>query len=90
MGNGDNLEPFDELEVGRVHREEGEVLGQSDRGDERVVRTRCGSAACSAETGGDGPEAAGRGRIEGKRVERGLGQLQVRLADTSLDGIIGQ
>ena len=84
VGNGDDSQPIDPREVGRVTGIERKPIGQGDRGDHGVIRS-CGRlAACPPQRGGNLAEGARRIGVERHRIQVGFGLLEVRLARGAL------
>lgn len=79
MRYGDHFEFVDRGEVPGVAGVEREVVGDSDGGDHGVVGADGWFASCSAQAGGDSPEASCGVGVERERFEIGFGLLDMGL-----------
>jgi len=83
VGDGDDGEPVDAGEVTWVARVQGQIVGEGDGGNHRVVGAGSWLASGSTQRSGDLAEAASGGSVEWQRVEVGFGLLEVRLSTGS-------
>ena len=78
----------DPLEVRRVDCVDRQVVRQGNGGNQRVVGARGGFATRAAKVRSNTAESSSRGCVERQRLERGLGELKMRLTYNPLLWII--
>ncbi len=80
----DHVQALDAREVVGIAGIDREAVGESRRGDQRIVGAHGRSPSCSTERGGDPAEGPCRARVESEGVEIRFGLLKVRLSRDAL------